>query len=170
MREKPSLTVYHDGTCPLCAAEIALYQRARGAEAVMFLDAAAPDTEAELGPGLSREAVLARFHVRDGNGILVSGAAAFTALWCTLPGWRWLGRVVGAADLAPGRVGLPCLPAASTLHRASADPHPPRFCVSARPARLMITFSADLVWLALVQRQGATDLSSPGSSAPSSQT
>ena len=101
MREKPSLTVYHDGTCPLCAAEIALYQRARGAEAVMFLDAAAPDTEAELGPGLSREAVLARFHVRDGNGLLVSGAAAFTALWCTLPGWRWLGRVVRSRPILP---------------------------------------------------------------------
>jgi len=99
--EKPCLTVYHDGACPLCAAEIALYRRARGAEAITFVDAAPPDTEAVLGPELSREAALARFHVRDGHGRLVSGAAAFAALWRTLPSWRWLGRVVGSWPILP---------------------------------------------------------------------
>ncbi len=101
MSEKSCLTVYHDGACPLCAAEIALYRRARGAEAITFVDAALPDTEAELGPELSREAALARFHVRDRHGRLVSGAAAFVALWRTLPGWRWLGRVVGTRPILP---------------------------------------------------------------------
>jgi predicted DCC family thiol-disulfide oxidoreductase YuxK len=43
--------------------------------------------------------LLARFHVRDGEGRLLSGAQAFLALWAVLPGWRWLaciGRVPGA--------------------------------------------------------------------------
>lgn len=94
----PSLTVYHDGACPLCAAEIALYRRAAGAEAVGFVDASGEGAPAA---DLPREAALARFHVRDARGELLSGAAAFAALWRVLPGWRWLGRLVASPVLLP---------------------------------------------------------------------
>jgi hypothetical protein len=36
---------------------------------------------------------MARFHVRDVNGRLYSGAAGFAVLWSTLPQWRSLGRL-----------------------------------------------------------------------------
>jgi predicted DCC family thiol-disulfide oxidoreductase YuxK len=36
---------------------------------------------------------MARFHVRDAQGRLFSGAAAFSRLWRVFPGWRWLGYV-----------------------------------------------------------------------------
>ena len=83
-----SCDVFFDGECPLCRAEIGLYQRS-GADARftdIAHDGAAPE---EIG----REAALKRFHVRRADGRLVSGAAAFAELWKATPGWRWLGRL-----------------------------------------------------------------------------
>lgn len=106
----PELTVYYDGACPLCAAEIGHYRRCRGSGAVDFVDLAAlpaPSAGAAgLGSDLSRDAALRRFHVRDRAGRLHSGAAAFARLWRALPGWRWLGRVAG------NRLALPFAEAA----------------------------------------------------------
>ncbi|MCJ2045510.1 DUF393 domain-containing protein [Methylobacterium sp. J-078] len=88
----PALTVYYDGACPLCAAEIRLYRRAAGAERVAWVDVGA-EGPAELGSGLTRDAARARFHVRRPDGALVSGAAGFATLWAVLPGWRGLARL-----------------------------------------------------------------------------
>ena len=63
----PELTVYYDGSCPLCRREIALYQRQRGAEQLAWHDISAG---APTGPGLSCEAAMRRFHVRDAQGRL----------------------------------------------------------------------------------------------------
>jgi predicted DCC family thiol-disulfide oxidoreductase YuxK len=96
MSDRP--TVYYDGACPICSREIAHYRTRKGADAVAWVDAAtcAP---AALAPGLSRARALDRMHVRLADGRLVSGAAAFAALWRALPGLRWLGRLVGAPGL-----------------------------------------------------------------------
>ncbi|GJD95567.1 thiol-disulfide oxidoreductase DCC family protein [Methylobacterium iners] len=115
------LTVYHDGGCPLCATEIALYKRARGAGALTFVDAAEGAGDS-LAADLPREAALARFHVRDASGHLVSGAAAFALLWLSLPRWRWLGRIVGAPSVLPlaeraYQAFLPLRPHLARLHR-----------------------------------------------------
>ena len=84
----PELTIYYDGSCPLCRREIALYRRLRGAERLQWLDVSAG---VALGDGLSCEAATRRFHVRDAQGQLLSGGAAFARLWRTLPGWRVAG-------------------------------------------------------------------------------
>ncbi len=86
----PELTVYFDGSCPLCRREIALYRRLRGAERLQWLDVS---VGASLGPGLSCETAMRRFHVRDAQGRLFRGGAAFARLWRALPAWRvpgWL--------------------------------------------------------------------------------
>ncbi|MGX7708127.1 thiol-disulfide oxidoreductase DCC family protein [Methylobacterium sp. Gmos1] len=88
------LTVYYDGACPLCRAEIGHYRACAGAEGVTFVDLATIRDDAALGPGLDRAAALGRFHVREADGRLASGAAAFARLWRQLPAWRWLGRLV----------------------------------------------------------------------------
>jgi len=84
----PEVTVYYDGSCPLCRREIALYRRQRGSERLAWHDVSAG---APTGSDLSCEAALRRFHVRDARGRLYSGAAAFARLWRSLPGWRVLG-------------------------------------------------------------------------------
>ena len=86
------LTVFYDGACPLCAREISYYRRRDGAEDVCWLDVSAVREE-EIPAGLTRSDALARFHVLDPEGKLVSGGAAFAKLWTALPGFRLLGRI-----------------------------------------------------------------------------
>ena len=90
--------VYYDGGCPVCSREIALYQRLSdgAADRPAFENIAVE--QARLPEGISREAALARFHVRLGSGEVVSGAAAFIALWRATPRFRLLGR---ACSLPP---------------------------------------------------------------------
>jgi predicted DCC family thiol-disulfide oxidoreductase YuxK len=96
----PAATVYYDGACPICTREIAQYRKARGAECLAFVDASAA-ASGTLGPGLSREAALARLHLRRADGSLVSGAAAFAELWRHLPGLAWVGRLAAAPLVLP---------------------------------------------------------------------
>ena len=94
----PGLTVLYDGACPLCRREIGVYQGLTSTQPVCFADVS--DEALPLPPGTTREQLMARFHVRLHDGALLSGAAAFLALWAALPGWRWLarlGRLPGAA-------------------------------------------------------------------------
>jgi predicted DCC family thiol-disulfide oxidoreductase YuxK len=98
MTEAPACTVYYDGACPVCSREIAHYRTREGAERLAFVDvSAAGDPAADL----TREAALARMHVRRADGTLASGAAAFATLWQALPGWRWLGRLAALPVIAP---------------------------------------------------------------------
>lgn len=87
------LTVLYDGSCPLCSREIAFYKRQRGAATVVWIDIAQTGA-GEVVPGLSRDQALARFHIVDTNGKLLSGGAAFSRLWQVLPVFRPLGLLL----------------------------------------------------------------------------
>ena len=97
--ETPKSAVYFDGSCPLCRAEIAQYRGLDRAGALCFVDVSATDTR--LPDGLTGQQAMERFHVRDSEGKLVSGAAAFVEVWRRLPGWRWAAR----AAALPGALG-----------------------------------------------------------------
>ena len=85
----PRCEVFYDGSCPLCRAEIGVYQQSRSD--ARFTDISQDDAS---GPSeISHDAAMKRFHVRRADGRLVSGAAAFAELWKATPGWRWLGRI-----------------------------------------------------------------------------
>ena len=63
----------------------------RGSEAIDFQDIAPANVV--LPPDLDRTTALKRFHVRDRNGVLRSGAAGFIAMWRELPALRWLANI-----------------------------------------------------------------------------
>ena len=81
------LTVWHDGGCPLCRREIAVLRRLDHRRRIEFVDVSG--TELVSCP-LNRTAMLARFHARE-DGRLLSGAAAFAAMWRAIPVLRPLG-------------------------------------------------------------------------------
>lgn len=81
------LTVWFDGACPLCRREIALMRRLDRGQAIEFVDVQSP---ASVCP-LDRTELLARFHAQERGGEIISGAAAFAAMWRAIPLLRPLG-------------------------------------------------------------------------------
>ncbi|SOB88314.1 Predicted thiol-disulfide oxidoreductase YuxK, DCC family [Sphingomonas guangdongensis] len=75
------VTVWHDGACPLCAREMALIRRLDPASNVRFVDVSDATTVCPL----DRGEMLARFHAQEYGGAIVSGAAAFAAMWRAVP-------------------------------------------------------------------------------------
>ena len=88
--EVPKSTVFFDGSCPLCRAEIGYYRRKDHAGAFCFVDVS--EAGAAIPEGITQQRALERFHVRSGDGRVLSGAAAFVEVWTRLPKCRWAGR------------------------------------------------------------------------------
>ena len=88
--------VWFDGSCPLCRREIAFLQRLDRAGNIRFIDLTSTDT-CPLDPAV----MLARFHSRE-DGVILSGAAAFAAMWRAIP----LLRPLGLAARLPGVTAL----------------------------------------------------------------
>jgi predicted DCC family thiol-disulfide oxidoreductase YuxK len=82
----PNLLVWYDGACPLCRREIALMRRLDRARAITFVDVATEHADCPL----DRAELLARFHAAE-DGEILSGAAAFAAMWRAIPLLRPLG-------------------------------------------------------------------------------
>ena len=93
-----TLTVWHDGSCPLCRREIALMRRLDRRGAIRFVDAS--DDEPVDCP-IDRTALLARFHACE-DGTMLDGAAAFAAMWRAIP----LLRPIGLAARHPGVLAM----------------------------------------------------------------
>jgi predicted DCC family thiol-disulfide oxidoreductase YuxK len=85
----PALTVWYDGACPLCIREIALMRRLDRAQRIAFVDVAPEDAACPI----DRTLLLARFHAQEAQGPVLSGAAAFAAMWRAIPSLRPLGLV-----------------------------------------------------------------------------
>lgn len=118
-------TVYFDGSCPLCSAEIGHYASREGGERLDFVDVSARG--GAPGPDLSCADAMRRFHVRLPDGTLLAGARAFVAIWRTLPGWRWAARLADLPGMTPllelgYRLFLPIRPALSSLARRFGAP------------------------------------------------
>lgn len=81
-----TLEVWFDGGCPLCRREIAVMRRLDRRGTIVFTDVADGAGECPI----DRAELLARFHARE-EGVMLSGAAAFAAMWRAIPLLRPLG-------------------------------------------------------------------------------
>ena len=79
------LSVWYDGDCPLCRREIAIMRRLDRRGRIDFVDASGPAS-----CSVDRAELLARFHAME-DGRLLSGAAAFAAMWRAIPVLRPVG-------------------------------------------------------------------------------
>lgn len=83
------LTVWFDGGCPLCRREIALIRRLDRLQSIRFVDVSQAQADCPIGP----DQLLARFHAREAGRPIVSGAAAFAAMWRVIPLLRPFGEL-----------------------------------------------------------------------------
>lgn len=89
--------IWYDGTCPLCTREIALMRRLDWWKAIDYRDVSPPEAICPL----DRQLLLSRFHASE-NGVMLSGAAAFAAMWRAIP----LLKPLGWAARSPFILGL----------------------------------------------------------------
>ncbi len=82
------MKVWYDGACPLCIREIRFMRRLDRDRRIAFVDISRADAICPL----DRQLMLGRFHAEE-NGRILSGAAAFAAMWRALPLLRPLGRI-----------------------------------------------------------------------------
>ena len=82
--------VWFDGACPLCVREIAWMRRLDRRDAIAFVDVSRPAMQDGARCPIDRSVLLARFHALE-DGRVVSGAAAFAAMWRAIPLLRPLG-------------------------------------------------------------------------------
>lgn len=94
----PEVTVWYDSACPLCSREIALLRKLDRRGRIAFVDA---HGEKAGSCPVAVEHLLARFHASE-NGRILSGAAAFAAMWRAIP----LLRPLGELARVPGVLGL----------------------------------------------------------------
>ncbi len=88
------LTVWFDGDCPICTAEIGLMRRLDRDSVIDFVDLSLPGNHAG-----EREARLARLHAQTSGGAMVTGAEAFVSMWRVLPSLRPLAALASAPPI-----------------------------------------------------------------------
>lgn len=94
------LTVYYNGACPICGAEVRHYQTlAARADAPLDWVDISRDASGLCGYGIDGEGAKRRLYAVTAGGDLLAGVAAFEALWQRLPRYRALARLVGAPGL-----------------------------------------------------------------------
>lgn len=83
------LKVWYDGACPLCQREIALMRKLDRDDAINFVDVS---ENGDPNCPIDQADLLARFHAEE-DGKVLSGAAAFAAMWRAIPSMRILGQI-----------------------------------------------------------------------------
>ena len=123
LSRSPLLTVYFDGSCGLCSAEMSALRELDRDHAIAFVDCADPrfDDDAHRDEGVTREAMMQALHVRDLLGdwhrgvdaiallYATAGAPRLARLWAhplTRPFARWLYPIVVRHRHALSDLGL----------------------------------------------------------------
>lgn len=80
------VTVWYDSDCPMCIREISLMRRLDKRNAVDFVE-----IQSASGCPVGTDELMQRFHAQESGQPIVSGAAAFAAMWRAIPPLRSLG-------------------------------------------------------------------------------
>ena len=94
------LTVFYDGSCPICSREIARYRGLDRIGRLHFVDISLPSFDGEPW-GLDNADMMKAMHAQDASGRTYRGVDAFRALWLGLPGpvYPRLSRLLGLPGL-----------------------------------------------------------------------
>ena len=87
----PELTLYYDGQCPLCVAEIEFLQSRSTKDQLAFVDVTQTDFEA-AGHNISCDAAMAQIHGRTADGQVLVGVPVFATAYklARLPVLAWV--------------------------------------------------------------------------------
>jgi predicted DCC family thiol-disulfide oxidoreductase YuxK len=91
------LKVFYDGSCTVCAAEMAAYRRKQQGSRLEFIDISCPESAAEP-YGIPRDALMYELHAIDRRGRVYRGIGAFEAIWHAFPAlsrYGLLGFLIG---------------------------------------------------------------------------
>ncbi len=80
------VTVWYDSDCPLCTREISLMRRLDKRNVIDFIN-----IQNAKGCPTSSDELMQRFHAQERGEPVISGAAAFAAMWRAIPVLRPLG-------------------------------------------------------------------------------
>lgn len=84
----PAVTVWYDSDCPLCVREINLMRRLDTRSTIDFVE-----IQTATDCPISTDELMQRFHAQERGKPVVSGAAAFAAMWRAVPVLRPLGLI-----------------------------------------------------------------------------
>jgi predicted DCC family thiol-disulfide oxidoreductase YuxK len=79
------ISVFYDGACIICAAEMEQYRRKDRAGRLMLVDISSPGFKPEV-YGISLSDFMYELHVIDHAGQISTGVEAFWAIWQAFPG------------------------------------------------------------------------------------
>lgn len=101
MTETPTfpVTVFYDGSCSVCAAEMDHYRAKNHGGRLIFIDVSA-DRFDPARYGKTLEEFMAQMYVLDAQGRFYRGVDAFAEIWRTLPGSGY--RLLAGLIMAPG--------------------------------------------------------------------
>ena len=85
-QSNPDVTVWYDSDCPLCVREMKLMRRLDKRNAINFVS-----IQSATGCPVGTNELMKRFHAQERGQPIVSGAAAFAAMWRAIPVLRPLG-------------------------------------------------------------------------------
>jgi predicted DCC family thiol-disulfide oxidoreductase YuxK len=83
---KQQIEVFFDGSCPLCTREINLYKNTPTSCSISYSDVSSMESSEE------KNKLMKRFHIKDQQGNMLSGAKAFVELWKQMKGWKYLAK------------------------------------------------------------------------------
>jgi len=90
--------ILFDGECALCDAGAQWVRRRDRLRRFEFLPYQSPDAARRF-PGLDPRALAAEMHVVTSDGRVLRGVDAAARVFRGLPGWAWLGRLLGSRAL-----------------------------------------------------------------------